>query len=58
MKEIETIQDFKQFLNTNRDKLRAHAIKVEELPPEDEWIQEDEWDEIYKREVVQHGKVS
>lgn len=57
MKKIETIQDFKQFLNTNRDKLRAHAIKVEELPPEDEWIQEDEWDEIYKREVVQHGKV-
>ena len=57
MKEIETIQDFKQFLNTNRDKLREHAIKVEELPPEDEWIQEDEWDEIYKREVVQHGKV-
>ena len=48
MKKIETIQDFKQFLNTNRDKLRVHAVRVEELPPEDEWIQEDEWDEIYK----------
>lgn len=57
MKKIETVQDFKCFLNNNRDKLLKQAIKIEELPTDDEWLQDDEWDEIYEREVVHNGKV-
>ena len=51
MNTIKTIQDYKEFLSNNRDKLCQYAVRVEELSSEDEWLQEDEWDEIYKRSV-------
>ena len=57
MEKIETVQDFKRFLNNNRDKLLERTIRVEELPPEDEWIQDDGWDEIYKQEEIRNGKI-
>lgn len=57
MEKIETVQDFKRFLNNNRDKLLERTVRVEELPPEDEWIQDDEWDEIYKQEEIRNGKI-
>ena len=57
MEKIETVQQFKRFLDNNRDKLLEHAIKVEELPPDDEWIQDNVWDEVYEQEVVRNGKV-
>ena len=51
MNTIKTIQDYKEFLSNNRDKLCKYAVRVEELSSEDEWLQEDEWDEIYKSSV-------
>lgn len=45
MKKIETIQDFKYFLNNNRDKLLEKSVRIEELPSDDEWIKDDKWDE-------------
>lgn len=57
VEKIETVQDFKRFLNNNRDKLLERTVRVEELPPEDEWIQDDEWDEIYKQEEIRNGKI-
>lgn len=57
MKKIETVQDFRQFLNMNRDKLLEHAEKIEDLPVDDDWIQDDSWDEIYQHEVVENGKI-
>lgn len=57
MEKIETVEDFKRFLNDNRDKLLERTVRIEELPPEDEWIQDDEWDEIYKQEEIHNGKI-
>ena len=57
MENIETVQDFKRFLNDNRDNLLERTVRIEELPPEDEWIQDDEWDEIYKQEEIHNGKI-
>ena len=51
MNTIKTIQDYKEFLSNHRDKLCKYAVRVEEVSSEDEWLQEDEWDEIYKRSV-------
>ena len=48
VEKIETVQDFKRFLNNNRDKLLERIVRVEELPPEDEWIRDDEWDEVLR----------
>ena len=57
MGKIETVEDFKRFLNNNRDKLLEQAVRIGELPPDDEWIRDDEWEDIYKQEVDHNGKV-
>ena len=44
----EIIQDFKKFLSVNRDELLQRAVNIEELPADDECIQDNDWDEIYK----------
>ena len=57
MKKIETVEDFREFLRNNRNKLISHAIKVEKLPSDDEWIKDDSWDEVYEKEVRGNGKI-
>ena len=57
MDKIKTVEDFKKFLNNNRDKLLDLAVNIKDLPPDDEWIQDDEWDKVYKNEVITNGKV-
>ena len=57
MDKAETIKDFKHFLSNNREKLLDISVDIKDLPPDDDWIQEDEWNEIYKQEVLKNGKV-
>ena len=57
MEEIKPVQDFKEFLKNNYDLLYSKAVKAEDIKADDEWMQEDEWDEIYKEEVSGHGKI-
>ena len=57
MDKIKTVEDFKKFLNNNRDKLLDLAVNIKDLPPDDEWIKDDEWDKVYKNEVITNGKV-
>ena len=54
---METIEDFREFLKDNRNKLISHAIQVEKLPPDEEWIKDDSWDEVYEKEVRGNGKI-
>ena len=49
---IENIQDFKAFIEKNRENLYKRAVKIENLPPNDDWIQDDVWDEVYQQEVI------
>ncbi len=57
MSKIETVQDFKNFLKENKDKLLEKAVKIENLPPDDEWINDTSWDKIYAKGVAQNGKI-
>lgn len=57
MDRVEHIRDFKSFLNSNRDKLMDMAVSIENLPTDDDWIQDGEWDEIYEKEGLKDGKV-
>ena len=57
MEKIDTIQDINNFIRANREKLLERAIDIKDLPIDDAWIQDDEWDEIYKQGVIAHGKV-
>jgi hypothetical protein len=53
---IRSIDDFKAFLDANREQILEHIVRIEDLPEDDEWFQEDEWDEIYEQEVLKGGK--
>ncbi|MDY6405407.1 MAG: hypothetical protein SPL87_08280 [Synergistales bacterium] len=44
---IRSVDDFKAFLDANREQILKNVVKIEDLPEDDEWFQEDEWDEIY-----------
>lgn len=48
---IENAQDFKKYIEDNRNELYKNTVRIEEIPPDDDWLQENEWDEIYRREV-------
>ncbi|MCI5603401.1 MAG: hypothetical protein SOV90_04190 [Lachnospiraceae bacterium] len=57
MDKKEAIKEFKEFLNANRENLLKYAVDIKDLPEDDEWIQDDEWDKIYEQEVIKNGKV-
>ena len=57
MDRVEHIRECKSFLNNNRDKLMDMAVSIENLPADDDWIQDGEWDEIYEKEGLKDGKV-
>lgn len=50
MDAVKSINDFKRFIELNRDKLYANAENADNITLDDEWMQEDQWDEIYKQE--------
>lgn len=57
MNAIKSVQDFKEFLKINRDLFYSNAVKADDITEDDEWMQENEWDEIYQKEIVGDGKV-
>ncbi len=57
MEPIKDIKDFKHFLEINRDKLYAIAENADDISLNDEWMQENQWDEIYKQREKKDGKV-
>ena len=57
MDRAEIIKDFKCFLSTNRENLRDVTVAIKDLPADDDWICDDKWEEIYKKEEVKRGKV-
>lgn len=57
MEDIKNIQDFKMFLKLNRDKICKKIVNASDISSQDEWMQEDQWDDIYKEEEKKIGKV-
>lgn len=54
---IKSVEDFKEFVKANHDLLYSNMVRAEDIKEDDEWMQEDEWDEIYQEEVSEHGKI-
>lgn len=44
------MDNFKRFVELNREKLYADSVKVDDISVNDEWMQENQWDEIYEME--------
>lgn len=57
MERIETIQDFKAFIKNNKERFLEKTIRIEDLPPDDEWINDTVWDDVYSKEVTHNGRV-
>ncbi|SFC62578.1 hypothetical protein [Butyrivibrio sp. YAB3001] len=57
MANIRSVEDYKEFLKENRELLHKNAVRIEDLPLDDDWNLDDEWDEIYEQEVLKCGKV-
>lgn len=46
MSKIKSVQEFRKFLKENRDKLLEKSVKIENLPPDDEWLNDSSWDTV------------
>lgn len=57
MSKIETTQDFKKFLKDNKEKLLEKTVKIEDIPRNDEWLNDTSWDKIYAKGVKKSGEV-
>lgn len=57
MEAVKDINDFKRFIELNRDKLYANAENADDIVIEDEWMKEDQWDEIYKQWEKKGGNI-
>ncbi len=49
---IRSVEDFDKFLLAHRDEILSKVVDINDLPDDDEWFNEDEWDEIYERTVL------
>ena len=49
MEAIRSVEDFKKFLKDNRELVKANTIRIQDLPKDDPWAQDDKWDEIYEK---------
>lgn len=57
MEKISSVEDFKKFLEYNREKMQAEAINADDITIADEWMKDDKWDEIYEKEINSVGLV-
>lgn len=57
METVKDIKDFKRFIELNRDKLFARVENANDITIDDEWMQDDQWDEIYVKEEKKDGEV-
>lgn len=49
-------KDGEQMKNNEQYIGNVKVVKAEDIPFTDEWMQEDEWDEIYRKEVETDDK--
>lgn len=57
MEAMRSINDFKRFIELNRDKLYANSENADDITLDDEWMQENQWDEIYEQGEKKGGKI-
>ena len=49
MEKIKSVEDFKKFLEENKELVLSSAVNANEITIDDEWMQETKWDEIYQK---------
>lgn len=57
MEHIKTIEQFKKFMQDNYEVIKANVIRIDNIPIDDEWMQDDIWDEIYQNELKNNKEI-
>lgn len=57
MEAIKAVSDFKKFIELNRERLYTNAINASDISSDDEWMRDNQWDEIFKNEEKKHGEL-
>lgn len=57
MKKIKNNEDFKKFLRDYEPEIMKKTVRLQDLVEDDEWVKENEWDELYNRTVKKHGEI-
>lgn len=50
METVRDINDFKKFLELNKGKIYENSVKASDISIDDEWMQDNQWDDIYEQE--------
>ncbi len=48
MKKIKNTEDFKKFLRDYGSEIMKKTVRLQEMVEDDEWVKENEWDELYE----------
>ena len=48
MKKIKNTEDFKKFLRDYESEIMKKTVRLQDLVEDDEWVKENEWDELYE----------
>ena len=48
MKKIKNTEDFKKFLRDYESEIMRKTVRLQDLVEDDEWVKENEWDELYE----------
>ncbi|MDO5149677.1 MAG: hypothetical protein Q4D76_09820 [Oscillospiraceae bacterium] len=46
------LKDFRKFLEDNYEQVMENTIRLEDLPEDDDWRQDEVWDGLYVRKAV------
>ena len=57
MESIKSVEEFKKYMKDNCNLVRENITYADEITLDDEWMQDNVWDEIYQKEVVNNGKI-
>ena len=57
MESIKSVKELKKYMKDNCNLVRENITYADEITIDDEWMQDNVWDEIYQKEVVNNGKI-
>ena len=57
MDSTKILKEFKKFIEKNRKELYSKSISASSITEDDEWMQEDNWDKIYKKDIQKNAKI-
>lgn len=47
--------NFKKFISNNKDKIYANTPKINTISKEDDWVNETEWDDLFRELSVKEN---